>query len=102
MTYNVDRLPKSFTLGRRTETGVEEVRINCYAWLERWPNLRLSLWVTPPSGAPYIAATHMDGTELVFPITDTDTAFTGRGTAEVIGEAQNVRKLSAIVEVNIL
>ncbi len=98
----IESLPRKLTLGRMTEKGVKEVRIDCSEWLEKWPTLRLSLWVTPPRGAAYKPTVSRSGKEVVWLINDTDTASTGHGTVEVVGEANGVRKLSQIIETIIL
>lgn len=95
----IDYLPPRIILGRQTETGVNAVRIDCQAWLGKWPELELSVWVTPPGGnAAYPAVTHMEGTVLVWPITSSDTAHEGFGSAEIMGTAAGLKKLSAIAE----
>ena len=101
ISLDVSALPQAITIGRRTETGVLDVRIDCSAWLAEWPGLRVSLWVTPPGGAAAPVPTRMDGKVLVWPISDTDTACSGQGTMEVVGEANGVRKLSSIAKTNI-
>lgn len=101
--YNVTELPERLVIGRQTETGVTEIGINCSAWLGLWPNLSLSIWVTPPGGAAaYPADTRMEGDILVWTVNDGDTAVEGKGTLEVMGTADGLKKLSAIVTTEIL
>ena len=101
--YRINSLPGKITLGRHTETGVEEVRIDCAPWLTRWPQLSIGLMVTPPGGASaYPAAVHMDGAELVWPISASDTAAAGEGRLEVVGLAADVKKISAICTTQVL
>lgn len=100
---NVLCLPDEITIGRRTETGVLEVRIDCTGWLAFWPKLSMSAWVTPPhSSAAYPAATRMDGKVLVWSVSNADTAVEGTGTLEVVGVAPGQKKLSAATKTRIL
>lgn len=97
-TYIVNSLPSVVNLGRQTETGVQEIRIDCAPWIARWPTLTYHIWVTPPRGeAAYPASTRMDGTVLVWEVNGSDTAVAGRGTMEIVGMAEGKKKLSAIV-----
>lgn len=101
--YSVVSLPDVIVIGRRTETGVLEVRFDCTSWLSYWPKLSLSLWVTPPGGtAAYPATTHMSGKELVWTVNNADTAVEGYGTLEIVGKATGQKKLSAIAKTQIL
>ena len=102
-SYNVVSLPDTIGIGRRTETGVLSVRIDCTGWKTFWPKLTLSLWVTPPGGsASYRAATHMDGNVLVWDVSNVDTATAGIGSVEVVGVATEQKKLSAIAKTQVL
>lgn len=94
--YPVNHLPDSVMLGKQTEYGVSEVRIDCAPWLVLWPNLSISVWVTPPNGAgAYPANTHMEGDVLVWEVSAADTATAGTGCMEVMGVADSKKKLSA-------
>lgn len=94
--YQINELPSSIYLGRQTETGVTTIRIDCSEWLKMWPELGISLWVTPPGGdAAYPAATHMDGDVMVWNISGADTAIAGSGKIELMGVADGLKKLSA-------
>lgn len=101
--HPINELPRTIILGRQTETGVNEVRLDCAEWLALWPKLSISVWVTPPGGdVAYPAATHMEGGVLVWTVNDSDTAAAGSGTMEVLGVADGVRKLSAIATTRVL
>lgn len=102
-TYSVNALPTNIGIGRQTETGVTDIRIDCAPWLAIWPELSLSIWVTPPGGAAaYPAATHMEGDILVWDVNDGDTAVKGTGTMEVMGLAEGLKKLSSVATTHIL
>ena len=47
MDYTIDTLPSRLTLGRQTETGVNDIRIDMSEWLKQWPELVISIWPTP-------------------------------------------------------
>ena len=100
--YEVVSPPDTIVIGRRTETGVMTIRIDCTGWLTFWPSLVIGLWVTPPGGEAYTASTYMDGNVLVWPITDDDTARAGWGTVELVGEADGLGKLSGAIKLVIL
>lgn len=102
MSYGVERLPMVIQLGRETETGVQEVRFDVSGWLEKWPGMRLSMLARTPGGNVYPAVTAMEGTELVWRVSDADTAEPGTGGVEIVGELDGVRKVSATVATRIL
>lgn len=94
--YKINELPSSIYLGRQTETGVTTIRIDCSEWLKMWPELGISLWVTPPGGsASYPAVVHMDGNMVIWNVLGADTAIAGSGKMELMGIADGIKKLSA-------
>lgn len=96
--YPINDLPSCLYLGKQTETGVREVRLDCAPWLALWPDLSVSVWVTPPGGADaYPVVTHMEGDVLVWPVMDSDTAVAGNGYVEIMGVTEGKKKLSATV-----
>lgn len=99
MGYSIEHLPVSIGIGRETEAGVTEVRIDCTAWLDRWPGMAVTLIHCPYNGTPYMPVTRMDGPVLVWPVTDADTAAPGMGRAEVDGRLDGVHVVSAMVQV---
>lgn len=95
--YPVDCLPDRILLGRQTENGVRQIRIDCQPWLAQWPELSVSIWVTPAGGAEsYPANAVLDGDILEWTISSADTANAGDGTMEVVGLLDGIKTLSAI------
>lgn len=95
-TYMVNDLPDRIYLGKRSETGVHDVRIDCTAWRKLWPALSISIMVKPPDDeAAYPAQTHMEDDVIVWTVNSADTARVGRGSAEIVGIADGKKKLSA-------
>lgn len=101
MGYCIDHLPSRLSIGRETETGVTDIRIDCTDWLERWPGMTVAAIFCPPGGTPYILDTEMNGNSLVWHVRNTDTATPGIGQLELTGEADGKRKLSALVDVQV-
>ena len=102
-SFDVTSLPDTIVIGRRTETGVLAVRFDCTAWFAYWPDLSISVLVTPPGGSmPYPARTYMDGKALVWDVSDIDTATEGFGTLEIMGKSAGRKKLSAIAKTQVL
>ena len=101
MGYCIEHLPSRLSIGRETETGVTDIRIDCTDWLERWPGMVVAAIFCPPGGTPYILDTEMSGNSLVWHVRDTDTATPGIGQMELTGEADGKRKLSALVDVQV-
>ena len=101
MGYCIDHLPSRLSIGRETETGVTDIRIDCTDWLERWPGMVVAAIFCPPGGTPYILDTEMSGNSLIWHVRDTDTATPGVGQLELTGEADGKRKLSALVDVQV-
>ena len=95
--FPVDCLPDRILLGRQTENGVRQIRIDCQPWLVQWPELAVSIWVTPAGGAEsYPANAALDGDILEWTISSADTANAGDGTMEVVGLLDGIKTLSAI------
>jgi hypothetical protein len=98
----IDNLTHELLLGRQTENGVTVVQIDVQSWLDQWPGMETVIMVTRPGeSAAYPAATRMDGSNIVWTVNGADTAIAGRGTAEILGLVDGVRKLSQIVRTRI-
>lgn len=98
----IDNLPYALPLGNQTETGVTTITIDMSPWLDQWPGMETVIMATRPGeSAAYPAATHMDGSCIVWTVNGADTAIAGRGTAEILGLVDGVRKLSQIVRTRI-
>lgn len=102
MMLAIDNLPHELLLGRQTENGVTVVSIDVQSWLDQWPGMETVIMATRPGeSAAYPAATRMDRSSIVWTINGADTAIAGRGTAEILGLVDGVRKLSQIVRTRI-
>lgn len=102
MMLAIDNLPHELLLGRQTENGVTVISIDVQSWLDQWPGMETVIMATRPGeNAAYPAATRMDGSCIVWTANGADTAIAGRGTAEILGLVDGVRKLSQIVRTRI-
>lgn len=102
MMLAIDNLPHELLLGRQTENGVTVVSIDVQSWLDQWPGMETVIMATRPGeSAAYPAATRMNRSSIVWTINGADTAIAGRGTAEILGLVDGVRKLSQIVRTRI-
>lgn len=102
MAIAIEKLPYELNLGRQTENGVTVVSIDVQSWLDQWPGMETVIMATRPGeSAAYPAATRMDGSCIVWTVNGADTAIAGRGTAEILGLVNGVRKLSQIVRTRI-
>lgn len=102
MMRAIDNLPHELLLGRQTENGVTVISIDVQSWLGQWPGMETVIMATRPGeNAAYPAATRMDGSCIVWTVNGADTAIAGRGTAEILGLVDGVRKLSQIVRTRI-
>ena len=100
--FEIDNLPHELLLGRQTENGVTVISIDVQSWLDQWPGMEIVIMATRPGeSAAYPAATRMDGNSIVWTVNGADTAIAGRGTAEILGLVDGVRKLSQIVRTRI-
>lgn len=98
MDYTIDTLPSRLTLGRQTEMGVNDIRIDMSEWLRQWPELAISIWPTRPGEeAAYPADTYMDGSAIIWRINNADTAIAGIGTVQIMGVADEQKKLSTVI-----
>lgn len=101
--YPVNQLPNPIVVGKQTEYGVTDIYIDCAPWLTKWPDLTISVWVTPPGGtAAYPASAHMEDNVLVWTVSAGDTAQAGAGSVEIMGIAEGKKKLSAIAPTIVL
>lgn len=102
MMLAIDNLPHELLLGRQTENGVTVISIDVQSWLDQWPGMETVIMATRPGeNAAYPAATRMDGSCIVWTVNGADTAIAGRGTAEILGLVDGMRKLSQIVRTRI-
>ena len=100
--FEINNLPHELLLGRQTENGVTVISIDVQSWLDQWPGMETVIMATRPGeSAAYPAATRMDGSSIVWTVNGADTAIAGRGTAEILGLVDGVRKLSQIVRTRI-
>lgn len=85
MRFSIDS-PKPITIGRLLDNETNEVIIDCGAWFVEYPQLKhYRIEVEPPEGDPYVAPeVVMQGAELVWTITSSDTATVGAGRYQVV------------------
>lgn len=91
----IDQL-KMIVIGREADGGVSRVEIDCAAWKALFPQLTdYRLEVTSPAGIVYLPEVEMSGDVLIWEITQSDTAASGRGTYQVVATgAEGERKTS--------
>ena len=100
MSYAINNLPSCITIGRETETAVTEIRIDCTEWLDRWPDMDVSVIVRTGRGAIYIPANlTMEDKTLVWCVDDVDTSILNKSTMEITGIAPDRHKLSEKVDI---
>lgn len=102
MAIAIEKLPYEVNLGRQTESGVTTIEVNVQSWLDKWPGMKTEIMVTRPGeSVAYPAATRIDGSSIVWTVNGADTAIAGRGTAEILGLVNGVRKLSRTLRTRI-
>lgn len=102
MQFEINKLPNDILLGKQTETGVKEIRIDVSAWLEKWPELTISIWAKRPGeAAAYPVDCSMDGKCIVWRVNDADTAIPGAGAAEIMGISDGKKVLSRSVNTHV-
>ncbi len=102
MSYSVAKMPREIIIGRETENGVTKIRFDVSPWLEKWPGMSVSMIAKNPEDTVYIASTGMDGNDLVWTITNADTAVPGKGSIEIVGTLDDKKKVSAASDTKIL
>jgi hypothetical protein len=99
--YDIDALPDVISLGRVGENGATEVEIDVTDWVTAYPAGTFSIYAVRPTeadGDSYAvsgAATSVSGgdTTLTWTVDDTDTAYAGRGKAEIrLAEGTVIKK----------
>lgn len=104
MMYKIDNLPRILPvcLGRQTETGVNQIPIDCSDWIEQYPGIELHIWNTRPDEKyAYEVDSKRDGNLVIWNVTDTDTAIAGNGSFEVLGMIDGKRKLCSVCRTEI-
>lgn len=71
-------------LGKAGEGNRYALRFETAKWLEAYPNAQILLYVIPPEGAPYLADLKKDSGDVIWTITDADTAAEGKGKIELV------------------
>lgn len=102
MAIAIENLPYELNLGRQTENGVTIIEVNVQSWLDKWPGMKTEIMVTRPGeSVAYPAATRIDGSCIIWTVNGADTAVAGRGTAEILGLVNGMRKLSRTLRTRI-
>jgi hypothetical protein len=101
ITYKINDLPELLTIGYLGEGKVQEIRIDCLEWIEKYPaGVIEATFIEPQSREVLQMATRMDGSVLVIPVTKGMTRKEGAGSVnirKVFGE--DGEKRSAILKV---
>lgn len=85
--------PKNITVGRSTENGVTQVRIDLKDIISKYPNLTsYQVILKSPSKITYPAVTERSGDTLIWLVTAADTAVSGKGFYEIVGYGENEEK----------
>lgn len=84
-------------LGMEGEHGVTTVRFDLSEELEHRPNASVTIKATSAAGVTYSPETRLEGTTLVWPVHESDTAARGRGEAQIIIRAEGEKEKSAVV-----
>lgn len=93
--YPIQRLPVVIPIGIQTETDVEEVAFDVYAWSHKWPDMEVTVWHRLPGQADaYLCKSRREGDILYWEVMDTDTQTPGTGRVELMGTTATGRKLS--------
>lgn len=71
-------------IGRQGENFATSIDVDVTPWKTEYPTGTVSLFVVPPVGNGYLAAIEEYGNTIRWIIRDTDTAYEGRGKAELI------------------
>lgn len=85
--------PQNITVGRSTENGVTQVRIDLADIINQYPNLTsYQVILKSPSKITYPAVTERSGDTLIWLVTAADTAVSGKGFYEIVGYGENEEK----------
>lgn len=103
MIYKIDEL-RHVVIGREIDGGITALRVDCSAWLERYPQLtQYRIEVTSPAGIVYIAETEFVDGILTWNITQADTSQPGDGQYQIVATgADGERKTSSHPRLTIL
>lgn len=84
-------------LGMEGEHGVTTVHFDLSEELENRPNAAVSLKATSAAGVTYAPETRLEGTTLIWPVHEADTAASGRGEVQIIIRTEGEKEKSAVV-----
>ncbi len=94
--YYINKLSQ-LDLGRQGENKATTVEIDVSEWLAEYPTVSINILAMRNSDtAPYIAVTSVSNGILRWVITESDTAFSGRGKAEIRATVNDIIKKSAV------
>ena len=71
-------------IGKQGENAATRIDIDVTPWRTGYPDSVIALYVKPPSGNGYLAALGDDGKTVRWTVLDTDTAYAGIGSAELV------------------
>lgn len=102
--YSVERLPASIAIGVQTEKGVKDVLFDVSPWLERWPEMQISVWCRRPrERSAYLSQSQLEGNILRWHVSATDTSKAGTGKVEIMGTTlDGARKLTGAVMATVI
>lgn len=91
-------------IGRKLDSGVERVEIDCTSWREKYPNLTdYRIEVTAPNGVVYMPVVTMQDNVLVWEIKRSDTAVNGQGKYQIVATgADGERKTSHAASLGVM
>lgn len=89
--YDIDTLPDSIYLGKQNDNGLNIIQFDVSAWLDEYPTGVFDIYAVRPTEALSDAAAvtgaamnDEDETILEWTISSTDTAYAGKGWAEIV------------------
>lgn len=83
--YSPECMDRHFiALGKEGEGNHLALRFDTAVWREAYPEAEILLWVTPPKGDGYFAALEEMSGDVIWTVTQADTAHEGNGEIELI------------------
>lgn len=101
MAFDVCKLSR-LALGRQGENAATVIEIDISEWMAQWPYADIQvLHQRYDEDVPYEVETVLDGSVLVWTVTDTDTAIPGKGYAEIRALEGDMIKKSRRIETQV-
>jgi hypothetical protein len=82
--YQIDELPTELFIGKQGESKINDIQIDCAAWLSEYPGSTMAAtFIRPGYRDPVVLPVEMDGTTMVVPVRHNVSRYDGVGSLNI-------------------